>query len=105
MSNINETFRALDNSIDEHVKKSNDDGVFVTGWALVVSLSSPSHDATSTDGYITYTSDGLPHHAQIGLLQMALDDRRNIGMLGTMMLALNSVEDNDDDEGDDDSVA
>lgn len=101
MTTTNETFRALDNAIDAHIKGTNEDGVFVTGWILVTSLSSPSHDATASDGYVTYTSDGLPHHAQIGLLQMAVDDRRNAGILGTLALAMGQAFDDDDEEDED----
>jgi hypothetical protein len=103
VSKVNETFRAVDNAIDDHVKATNEDGVFVTGWMLVASLSSPSHDIGASDGYITYTSDGLPHHAQIGLLNIALDDRRNVSMLTTlsMALGLGDVEIEWDDEEDD----
>jgi hypothetical protein len=104
MSKVNETFRALDNAIDEHVKGTNEDGVFVTGWMIVASLSSPSHDSGSSDGYITYTSDGMPHHSQIGLLNIALDDRRNVSMLSTISVAMGLLDDENaeiewDDEG------
>lgn len=95
-----ETFKVLDKAIDDHIKQTNEDGVFVTGWALVASLSSPSHDATATDGYVTYTSEGLPHHAQIGLFQMAVDDRRNVGLLGTIAMAMGQALDDDEEDED-----
>jgi hypothetical protein len=102
MSTVNETFRALDKAVDEHVKNTNEDGVFVTGWLIVASLSSPSHDIGSSDGYITYTSDGMPHHSQIGLLNIALDDRRNVSMLSTISVAMGLLDDeNVDIEWDD----
>jgi hypothetical protein len=104
MKSVNETFRSLDKAIDEHVKETNEDGVFVTGWMIVASLSSPSHDIGSSDGYITYTSDGMPHHSQIGLLNIALDDRRNVSMLSTISVAMGLLDDENaeiewDDEG------
>lgn len=97
---VNETFRALDNAIDAHVKNTNEDGVFVTGWAIVASLSSPSHDIGASDGYITYTSDGLPHHAQVGLLTIALDDKKNIGILSMIGSAMSIEFEDDEDEED-----
>jgi hypothetical protein len=30
------------------------------------------------------SSQSLPHHTQVGLLNMALDDKRNIGILSTL---------------------
>jgi hypothetical protein len=93
VSKVSETFRALDKAVDEHVKNTNDDGVFVTGWLIVASLSSPSHDMGASDGYITYTSDGMPHHSQIGLLNIALDDRRNVSMLSTISVAMGLLDD------------
>jgi hypothetical protein len=103
MSNVNETYRALENAVDAHVKNTNEDGVFVTGWAIVASLSSPSHDSGSSDGYVTYTSDGLPHHAQVGLLTIALDDKKNLGILAMISNAMSSdfdafIEDDEEDE-------
>lgn len=103
MSKVSETFRGLDNAIDAHVKNTNEDGVFVTGWMIVASLSSPSHDIGSSDGYITYTSDGMPHHSQIGLLNIALDDRRNVSMLSTISVAMGLLDEEvewDDEEED-----
>jgi hypothetical protein len=102
MATVNETFRALENALDAHIKNTNEPGSFATGWLIVSSISSPSHDIGSTDGYITYTSDGLPHHAQIGLLTLALDDKKNMGILSTLAqqlnVALNDVEIEWDDE-------
>lgn len=69
--------KKLENAVDEYIKgKSEEDGTFVTGWVLVASLSSPDHDSTHTDGYVTISSEGLPHHAQVGLLNVALKIRR-----------------------------
>lgn len=102
MSKVSETFRALDVAIDEHIKNTNEGGVFVTGWMIIASLSSPSHDIGSTDGYVTYTSDGLPHHSQIGLLNIALDDRRNVSMLSTISTAMGLMDSDDIEWSEDD---
>jgi hypothetical protein len=100
MSTVNETFRALENAIDAHIKNTNEEGIFPTGWLIVSSVSSPEHDIGATDGYITYTSDGLPHHAQIGLLTLALDDKKNMGILSTLaqQIALGFDEEEWDEE-------
>lgn len=79
----------IDTAIDEYVKAGSEGG-FTTGWILVASLSSPTHDIGTTDGYVTVSSDGLPHHAQLGLLKMALDDKAAQAMLASMSSVLNS---------------
>lgn len=30
------------------------------------------------------SSESLPHHTQLGLLSMALEDKRNLGMISTI---------------------
>jgi hypothetical protein len=87
-------YKNLDNAIDDYVASNNDVGAFVTGWYLVASLSSPVSDTGDSDGYVTLCSMGLPHHAQIGLLTVALDDKRNMSIVST----INSMIDLDDDE-------
>jgi len=96
LTDVNKTFNALESAIDAHVKNTSPDGTFVTGWHMVCSLSSPDHDIGSSDGYVTYTSDGLPHHAQVGLLKMALDDKANLGFMA-MVTALMNQEDEEDE--------
>lgn len=90
----------LEKAVDEYIKsKGEEDGTFVTGWVLVASLSSPEHDSTRTDGYVTVSSDGLPHHVQVGLLSVALEDKRTMSMLGAMgMISIDLGDDEDDDE-------
>lgn len=82
----NNTFKALDAAIDEHIKDVySEDGTFITGWVLVASVSSPGHDASSSDGYISFSSEGMPHHAGIGLLNMGLEEKRSLGFVQTIM--------------------
>ena len=89
--------KKLEDAIDEYIKgKSNEDGIFVTGWVLVTSLSSPDHDSSRTDGYVTLSSDGLPHHAQVGLLKVALDDKHAMSIIGSMNAIAISFDDDDD---------
>jgi hypothetical protein len=86
--------RNIDTALDEYIKDGHD-GAFVTGWVMIASVSSPAHDIGSSDGYVTITSDGLPHHAQLGLLKMALDDKQAVAMIAT----LRSMIDMGEDEG------
>ena len=76
-----ETYKGLDDAVDAHLKEATGEAVFTTGWVLITSVSSVEHDSENTDGYMTFTSEGLPHHSHIGLLQVALDDRKNISLL------------------------
>lgn len=90
----------LDSAVDSYIKaKGAEDGTFVTGWVLIASISSPEHDSSQSDGYVLSSSDGLPHHAQIGLLNVALDDKRSMAMFNAMSaIAVNFDEDDYDDE-------
>jgi hypothetical protein len=73
----------IEKSLDEYVKSILDGG-FCTGWILISSMSSPQHDSTSSDGYFTLTSQGLPHHAQLGLLQVAQQDKQSESMIASI---------------------
>lgn len=95
MTDITQEHKDIEKAIDAYVDSSNDVGAFVTGWFLVASLSSPGHDSQQSDGYVSVTSSGMPHHAQIGLLNVALDDKKNM----TMMATMRSMMYDDDDEG------
>lgn len=89
------TYKLLDDAVDVHLKATSGDGVFATGWVIIASVSSSAHDETNSDGYVTFTSEGLPHHSQIGLLKIALDDRSNIGLISLMGLAMDVDPDED----------
>lgn len=77
----------IDEAVNDYVRESGD-GVFTTGWILVASVSSPSHDIGISDGYFTITSDGLPHHTQLGLLKTCLDDKAAQALLASMVSIL-----------------
>lgn len=91
------TISSVDDAISEYAKANGDDGIFVTGWIVIASVSSPDHDSSSTDGYFTIASDGLPHHTQIGLLNVSLDDKRALSMFGAMSAIAINMNDEDDD--------
>lgn len=83
MSNeFKKTLNAIDNAINTHVKTNRTKGSIVTGWIVIASVSDVEN--ADRDGYIMQSSQSLPHHTQVGLLSMALDDKRNIGIVSTL---------------------
>lgn len=90
----------IDKAIDEYIKDGGADSSFVTGWVLVASLSSPSHSDSQSDGYITVASEGLPHHIQVGLLSVAMEDKKNVGFVGSLQSYFEAAfgDDDEDDE-------
>lgn len=93
MTNVKNIEEALDAYIKDGMKDA-----FVTGWILVASVSSPSHDIGESDGYVTVTSEGLPHHAQVGLLQVAQNDKQSMSVLASLGGMLNDIYGEEDDE-------
>jgi hypothetical protein len=85
----------IDKAIDDYVKASMD-GAFPTGWILVASVSSIEHDKLSSDGYTTITSDGLPHHVQLGLLQVAQFDKQSMSMIASLTSLTSGYDEEDD---------
>lgn len=94
---MNSEIRNIEEALDTYVKDGMN-GAFVTGWILVASVSSPSHDIGDSDGYVTVTSDGLPHHAQVGLLQVAQNDKQSMSVLASLGAMLNDIYGNDEDD-------
>lgn len=85
----------IDKAIDEYVRANAETG-FVTGWILVASVSSPQYDIGSEDGYISVTSSGLPHHTQLGLLQVAQQDKQSVAVLNQLINIMDSRNDDED---------
>lgn len=94
---MSEDVKGIDSSIDEYVK-SNSSSAFVTGWVLILSISSPEHDIGSEDGYVTITSDGMPHHSKLGLLTMAQQDTQSMAIISAMSSIFVGREEDGDDE-------
>ncbi len=88
--------KGIDNALDEYIKSNGGEDSFVTGWILIASISSPNHDSGLTDGYVTVTSDGLPHHVQLGLLQVAQQDKQSLAMVASMASILGADDEDDD---------
>jgi len=82
MDNYKDGVGGIEDAISTHVKKQKGAGSIVTGWIVIASVSDTSQ--ISTDGYIMQASEALSHHAQVGLLQTAADDKRNLGLLATI---------------------
>jgi|TARA_R110000803_G_C11941273_1_gene316606 hypothetical protein len=82
MKTPNETLRTIDDSINTHIKEHRGKSSIVTGWIVIASISDVQ--SPNKDGYILQASESLPHHTQVGLLSMALDDKRNIGIVSTL---------------------
>lgn len=82
MKTPNETLRTIDDSINTHIKERRGKSSIVTGWIVIASISDVQ--SPNKDGYILQASESLPHHTQVGLLSMALDDKRNIGIVSTL---------------------
>ena len=78
----NETLANIDESISAHVKANKNPGSIVTGWVMVASVSHP--ESLSRDGYVMQSSSSLPHHTQLGLLNMAIQDKSNMSIISTM---------------------
>jgi len=82
MDNFKKTLNGIDDAINNHVKTNRTKSSIVTGWIIIASISDVEN--AERDGYILQASPSLPHHTQVGLLNLALDDKRNIGMLSTL---------------------
>ena len=76
------TLRAIDQSVSDHIKSNRSRTSIVTGWIVIASVSDIENE--DRDGYILQASERLPHHTQLGLLNMALEDKKNMSMLATL---------------------
>lgn len=86
----------IEKALDGYIKENGGEDSFVTGWILVASMSSPSHDIGLSDGYVTLTSEGLPHHVQLGLLNVAMQDKQSIAMVASMASMLSGGDEEDE---------
>lgn len=91
----NMSVSSIEKALDEYIKDGGGEDAFVTGWVLVASMSSPQHDSGLSDGYVTVTSEGLPHHVQLGLLTVAMQDKQSIAMVASMASILSSDDEED----------
>ena len=66
----------FDEAVQEFVRQVSNEKEIVTGWVLCATVKHPS--MPNSDGYVVQHSKGLPYHAQIGLLQASMDEKRNV---------------------------
>ena len=76
------TISKIDEAIRSHIKTHKEEPSIVTGWIFVAAVS--ESDYPDRDGYVVQSSEGMQHHSEIGLLQMAIDDKKNFGILATL---------------------
>ena len=76
------TVNAIDDAISKHIKNNRTRTSIVTGWIVIASVSDIENE--DRDGYIMQASERLPHHTQLGLLNMALEDKKNMSMIATI---------------------
>ena len=76
------TLNAIDQSISDHIKSNRTRTSIVTGWIVIASVSDIENE--DREGYIMQASERLPHHTQLGLLNMALEDKKNMSMIATI---------------------
>ena len=72
----------VETAINDYVQTQTGGKSFPTGWVRVISLVPPTGDNSRSDSYLTVSSEGLPLHAQMGLMEVAKSDVRNTSMLG-----------------------
>ena len=76
------TVNGMEDAINTHVKTHKGGDPIVTGWIVIASVQDAEEG--EMDGYIMQSSLAMPHHVQVGLLSLALDDKRNLGILSTL---------------------
>jgi len=82
MSDFKKTLTAIDDAVGAHIKSNRKATAIVTGWVLVASIS--DIEDLESDNYIIQASARLPYHTQVGLLNVALDDKKNLSIIATM---------------------
>lgn len=82
MSKYRSGVKAIEEAINVHIKEQKGKSSIVTGWVVVASVSDAN--VPGSDGYVLQSSEALSHHGQVGLLQTAVDDKRNLGLLATI---------------------
>ena len=73
------------------MRKETNGKSFPTGWVVVASLAPPNGDTGQSDSYLTLSSDGLPVHTMMGLMELAQADARNMSMLSILSNSIKSI--------------
>lgn len=88
--------KELEKAINNYVKEATKGGTFPTGWVVLVSLA-PMEGKQGSDSYLTMTSEGLPLHSTIGLMDIAKSDISNGMMLSSISQLMGSMMEEGDD--------
>lgn len=94
--------KAIEKAIEDYVKDGTDDREFTTGWIVVAAVSSSALDKIDHNGYVSITSEGLPHHAQLGLLAMAMQDKQASATISSLYQVGAAILDEDEWDGEED---
>lgn len=91
--------KQVEDAIDEYIRNDGTEtqGNFSTGWVVVAAVSSNDLDSMGHSGYITITSDGLPHHIQLGLLTMALQEKQAAATISNLYRSQAMFNDEEDE--------
>jgi hypothetical protein len=83
--------KTIERALSDYVRKETNGKSFQTGWVVVASLAPPSGNTGESDSYLTLSSDGLPVHTMMGLMELAQADARNMSMLSLMSLSIRNI--------------
>lgn len=95
--------KTIDRALNDYVRKETNGKSFATGWVIVASLAPPSGDTGQSDSYLTLSSDGLPVHTMMGLMELAQADARNMSMLSMLSQSIINIFGRKDGEDNPDS--
>ena len=90
--------KTIDRALNDYVRKETSGKSFPTGWVVVASLAPPNGDTGNADSYLTLSSDGMPTHTMMGLLELAQTDARNMSMLSSISQAIKNTYGGNDGE-------
>jgi len=85
--------KSIEKALHDYVTKETNGKSFPTGWVLVASLAPPSGDVGAGDSYLTLSSEGLPIHTHMGLLELAHTDAKNMSLLSLITIFLGKGKD------------
>lgn len=83
--------RTIERALSDYVRKETNGKSFPTGWVVVASLAPPSGNTGDSDSYLTLSSDGLPVHTMMGLMELAQSDIRNMSMLSLLSHSIKNI--------------
>jgi hypothetical protein len=88
--------KTIETAINDYVRRETNGKSFPTGWVIVASLAPPGGDTGRGDSYLTLSSDGLPTHTMMGLLELAQTDSKNMSLISMIDLFMRGKNDRGD---------